>query len=1118
MVRQAKSGRTDRVKRILLNFLATIVCPAAAQGLAVLVAAALASGAEAYETNKWNNASGGNWGAASNWSLGRIPTYDDWVELPSLEGDYTINVDGDYQVRSVRLEADGVQTVKLTGTGSVTSGAVGSSANDCYVRKNRTLVLDGANFTIAQKDFMLYGPIMVKNGSHLDCVSFTMWQENPEIHIESGGSISSSTGIRVRADKSKIDINGGRLECAKLTRSGTYANSATISLSNGGTMALQTLDLDDKATFTVSSGTLSVSDTITVNGQVNLSLTGGNLTLPEGRVPQKFIDAIDGATVQYVQPVRYVAGPVTDRTVLESLDGVRLVVESDADTAVNIHQSNAQLDFDVAVDGPLCVTNGCINFNRRGTLGGDYPAFVKAFRIGSEYGVPTLSFPTIVIGSDYPFLTTRTDYNTFFLEGPSEIRPVADTAAPATDSLAMASGDFVVDTRDYNDPSVVRTMTLKGFGAKDAATLTVRGGGELKFLQGRSASPFSRFAVEEGTTLTLIPHLAMTTMYGPVHADEFVLGANAVLNIPAGSNAVHAAKWNIDPSAVINVVFEEGGAVDAKAVLCDIGGGLAVPSSQIRLAGASEGWSLVQSGGSWAVTNVAMDVSCSSDYEWVGEGSDKQSANPDNWHGKMKPLQTYPYVFGAKDAGATVHWYRFFTNNTTNEAKGATSKSIRFRNNAVPSFTIYGQGGITFSDSGNYENAAMSSFSPVPQFYTYNGIRGNSPSFCAATEGPIVMLTTNSDFQKTSATGVIRICGDVRFGALVTFPQFNFYDRSNGYGHLTCGSQFTVLAGGNVTFTNQTSNLFSPYSGFRVKDGGVLTFNGGGSALYRWNSTGSNWDVIGYCAKSTIDGAMNINVRFDGGSDQAFGGTGTLSIASMQPNRNSRLYAAPANYGRSRISFGDTLTVRPPSRWTTVAAGADYPMVIKAYGMPTIRTDGDWTYGPEAGFDSEVDSKWRAAEVCKTAVLTVDPSGGTATFADPVGGKGTLAITNGVLRASGGTAESLGVVVKANGVFEPVSGQTLRSVRCENGGILRLAAFEPVTVKENVNLGEINLAWPANLSLAGSPRWRTVFVSKTGFTGEFASTSQPCVSRVVETEDGFALQLKGVNGMVISFR
>jgi hypothetical protein len=123
-----------------------------------------------------------------------------------------------------------------------------------------------------------------------------------------------------------------------------------------------------------------------------------------------------------------------------------------------------------------------------------------------------------------------------------------------------------------------------------------------------------------------------------------------------------------------------------------------------------------------------------------------------------------------------------------------------------------------------------------------------------------------------------------------------------------------------------------------------------------------------------------------------------------------------------------------------------------------------------------------------------------------------------VVRTVGGTAATLGVVVKEDGVFELTAGQTLRSVRCENGGVLRMAAFEPVTVRESVNLSEINLAWPANLSLAGSPRWRTVLVSKAGFTGEFASTSQPCVTRVVETVDGFALQLKRADGIVISVR
>ena len=832
--------------------------------LAWTYAMAMSLTASAYVTNIWQNASGGSWGEPSNWSLSRVPTSDDWVELPSLEGNYTINVAGDYQVRCVRLEKTGAQTVTLTGAGSVTSGI-----NDCYVRENRALILDGPSFIMTKANFMLYGPVTVKSGSVLNCVMATMWLTAPALHVESGGSAIFSSTVNVRAGTSVIDIDGGIFQSPKITRSGTYTNCGSIRVSNGGSLSVQTLDLDNGSSVSVSSGSFSVSSAITMDGTVSLSLTGGTLMLPEGKVPQAFIDAIDGASAEYVTPTQFVDGPVTTRSVLESLGGDSLVVASDSDAAVHLFSSNAQLDNVIEVDGMLYVTNGCINFDRRGFMGGDYPVFVKRFRIGAQYGLPTIGFPTIVIGANYPFTTTRpSDYYTFYLEGPTEFRTTADTEMPDSDTVLMASGDIVVDTRDWNDGTTPHRMVLNGLGAKDAATLTVRGGGELKFLQGRSDSPFSRFVVEDGTTLTLVPHLTMTTMYGPVHADEFVLGANTVLNIPAGSNAVHAAKWDIDPTAIINVVFEAGVPVDAKAVLCDIGGGLTIPSSQIRLIGATEGWSLIQSSGSWAVTNVAMDVSCESDYEWVGEGSDKQSANPDNWYGKMRPLQTYPYVFGAMDAGATVHWYRFFQGEDAEKyptAKGATSKSIRFRNNAVPSFTIYGQGGITFSNSANYENAAISSFSPVPQFYTYNGIRGNSPSFCAATEGPIVMLTTNSDFQKTSATGVIRICGDVRFGALVTFPQFNFYDRNNGYGHLTCGSQFTVLSGGDVTFTNQTTAFTTIHAGFRVKEGGSLTFNGGNTALYKWNSSA-------YGAKNTIDGTMNINVPFCGGNDHSFGG------------------------------------------------------------------------------------------------------------------------------------------------------------------------------------------------------------------------------------------------------
>ena len=1068
---------------------------------------ALSLTAMAYQTNKWQNAAGGKWSVDANWSLDRVPTYDDWVELPSLSGNYSIEVDGDYQVRCVRLEKTGAQTVTLTGNGSITSGI-----NDCYVREERALILDGPSFIMTKANFMLYGPLTVKSGSVLNCVMATFWLTAPALHVESGGSAIFSTTVNVRAGTSVIDINGGTFQSPKITRSGTYTNCGSIRVSNNGSLSVQTLDLDNGSSVSVSSGSFSVSSAITMNGTVGLTLTGGTLTLPEGKVPQAFIDAVDGATVEYIHPTIFVDGPVTDRTVLETLGGDTLVVTSGSDEAVSLFTNNTQLDGVIEVDGMLCVTNGMIFFDRRGTMGGDYPAHVKAFKNGGNWPVPTLRFPEIVVGQAYPFVATSASLNTFYVEGPTTFRATADMdQSSALDTVVMASGDFVVDTRDFNDPSVVRQMALNGFGAKDAASLTVRGGGELRFLQAHSGSPFTKIEVESGTTLTLLPHLSATTCYGPLHADEFVLGPNTVLNIPAGSNAVHAARWSIDPTATINVIFAAGMPVNAFAAICDIDGGLTVPAGQIQMLGATEGWFPVSCNGFWAATNRTMDVSVESNYEWTGLGSDAYFDNPDNWAGRMKPLQTYNYVLGAADAGTTVKIRsRMYASNDIEPPnnKGGSIQSLRFRNTAVPSFTVYGEGNITFEKYSAYANAAISSFSPVPQFYIYNGIRAGSPTFCAAAEGPIVMKTTHSDFLKRNASGLIGVSGDVRFGALITFPQFKFDVWNDGYGHLTCGSCLTVLENGNVTFTNQATAFTVPYSGFRVKAGGNLTFNGGSAALYKWNSST-------YGAKNTIDGTMNINVPLVAGNDHAFGGSGTLNLASVTPLQNTQIYA---NAGRSRVSFGDALNVNLSQDWLTAKEDADFPLTISAFGTPTIHLAANWRYGPAAGMTPTSTAANRAARVAKGAILTVDAGGHVATFADPVAGKGTLAITNGTLVTDGGVAETLGIVAKAGGVFEWGAAQSLRSVACEEGGALRFTAFgQPLTVKECVNLATLDLTCPADLD-AGNPHWRTVIVSPAGFAGALASVPRAFATRIVETAEGWALQLRRVVGLSVSIR
>ena len=1075
--------------------------------LAVVIGVSFVSGA--YDTNKWQNEAGGKWSEKANWSLDRVPTYDDWVELPSLSGNYSIEVDGDYQVRCVRLEKTGAQTVTLTGNGSITSGI-----NDCYVREERALILDGPSFIMTKANFMLYGPITVKSGSVLNCVMATMWMNAPALHVESGGSAIFSTTVNVRANLSVIDINGGTFQSPKITRSGTYTNCGSIRVSNGGSLSVQTLDLDNNSSVSVSSGSFSVSSAITMNGTVGLSLTGGTLTLPEGKVPQAFIDAVNGATVEYIHPTIFVAGPVTDRTVLETLGGDALVVASDSDEAVSLFTNNSQLDGVIEVDGMLCVTNGMIFFDRRGTMGGDYPAVVKAFKNGGNWPVPTLRFPEIVVGQAYPFVATSAGLNTFYVEGPTTFRATADMdQSSALDTVVMASGDIVVDTRDWNDGTTLRKMTLNGFGAKDAASLTVRGGGELLFKQAHSGSPFSKIEVESGTTLTLLPHLTATTNCGPVHADEFVLGPNSVLNIPAGSNAVHAARWSVDPSATINIMIADGAATDAKGVLYDFAGTYRVPEGQLHIvgsAGAVAGWGLLPGDGTWAITNALADLALETGFEWTGAGikTYKMFEDPANWNADgAKPLQTSDYVFGASNETTLIYFYRVYGSASSETATGATVNSIRFRNTATKSFTITNSQ-MTVSRTGDYAAAGISSFSAVPQYFA-NSIRtGSHLSIFAAAEGPLVFKPTSNFNSKydSSASCKMRIVGDVRFGKTISWTRADFGTSSGDYAHLSFGSRITVLDGGSLTYTNQTIAFAVPYAGFRVNEGGTLTFSNGGLVdFYKWNSTA-------YGAKNTIDGTMNIDVPLCGGNDHSFGGSGTLNLTSLQPASNAQTYS---NANRSRVSFGDTLTVHASSDWTTVAEGADYPLVIRAYGTPTIRTDGDWTYGPAAGFTPASSAEVRAAEIAKAATLTVDPSGGTATFADPVAGKGTLAITNGTLRVEGGVAETLGIAVKAGGVLEWGVSQSLRAVACEAGGALRFTAFAPLTVSGSVDLGSLSLEWPADLNLLSAPRWHTVLVSKAGFTGSLAGMSSPCSVRVVETEDGFALQLRKEVGFAI---
>src|SRR5262245_15504571 len=66
----------------------------------------------------WNNASGGSWGTAGNWTPNGLPGSNDDVEIPALASNLVITHSaGADTVKSVTLDANGSGTTNLQLTG-----------------------------------------------------------------------------------------------------------------------------------------------------------------------------------------------------------------------------------------------------------------------------------------------------------------------------------------------------------------------------------------------------------------------------------------------------------------------------------------------------------------------------------------------------------------------------------------------------------------------------------------------------------------------------------------------------------------------------------------------------------------------------------------------------------------------------------------------------------------------------------------------------------------------------------------------------------------------------------------------------------------------------------------
>ena len=703
-------------------------------------------------------------------------------------------------------------------------------------------------------------------------------------------------------------------------------------------------------------------------------------------------------------------------------------------------------------------------------------------------------FREIVFSSNTePFRFGNGSQRNFYLEGPTTIKAEANQQDNVGSTwYTHLTGDFVVDTLDAVDGVSKRHLSLWSTASRlGTASLTVRGGGSLCLLQHDSASTFRSINVEEGTTLNL-SNRGNGLEWGPVTAERFILGANSKVTLGAKYNHIVADTFMIDPTAIIEVTIGATPTNGAFAILQSPNGTTPSASliSQIELKGNTSGWALKAESGQITLYKAGI---VSGDYatEWIGRGDDNKVNTLANFVSAL-PSQDAPVYFGADETRTTAEWRGPIANN------GWTLGGLHFLETAINTF-----GYVSHGETG-WKEPFMCSYSGVPQKHLSGTFRTPYLLMRTRGHGPLVFegegdATWGGSYYSDNYWQW-RNEGDCR----IAKPAFNL--RNLAFYALTSGgfanySRLTVLSGSVVDVQDLYSSLTTTMTGFRVEEGGVLRFTDTldtahkGERQYKW--TISPAGII-------VNGTMDIQIPFVGGAEQAYGGRGTLKIASAVPST-----------GASRLWLMDTLTTELATDWQTVTSASDTPLAIgAAAGTPVLRVPNGWEYGAGAATSSSAAD--RAIAIREGAVLTIDAGGGSATLAEAVTGDGTLAVAGGTtLTMSAAADNTAGLLVRGGAKLEVPASLSLGALTAESGAVLDFAQNSIIAVNGDVSLAGGVFAFAGVIPNG----WRTVLVCTNGTVSGVPSDNGFQKTRLVVDENGRQIvQCKAEIGMILKIR
>lgn len=513
-------------------------------------------------------------------------------------------------------------------------------------------------------------------------------------------------------------------------------------------------------------------------------------------------------------------------------------------------------------------------------------------------------------------------------------------------------GRLQFDTLDAFDGETPRSFDLHSrFYLSNVTSLEVQGNGSVSAVSQDDMGYLRRFSVDDGAVVSL------TNSHSVVKASIFSLGAGA--RFDAGTNLVDVAESvEIGNGAKIRFTFDSLQGGKMYPLWFGPHGTLPPVENFEFIPALPEGWTVAVHGSTAYLSDGTVhevDTLDSRSY-WIGAegGNWNVSANwttngtAKNVPGEMTSLAST--FSGNRQLAVTNDWPKDFAwmrNIVANESAGPYVISGK------PLATYYPQDWTTSSSSVG--SSSRFPFVIESMMYRYwfdpDHTQQSFFSVLANSDAPIVLAGGGS-----LTNAVFRFRGDVRIGG--EWETLGLFPVSGG-GRET---RFMLLPGANLLATEQGSNQIVKAS-YHVSAGSSMTLEGD---VWRWiNNENTHF----------VDGVVTSACPVQATARQTFIGDGALAFWMVQSDPE----------GASELKFMEDATICLGG-WKTVRADADNAMRMVVRDNVTIGALRDWTYGPEAGFESETEASARALTVIGGAKTRVkfDTEGHTVTLADPL--------------------------------------------------------------------------------------------------------------------------------------